>query len=95
MNSGARGLHSLGFPGAYAEVTKLVLKMSSSIIFFARFERSYYQRSFRSVFSIAATFYAVWELLRSRHLTMLEGVQHLNQLEFRLTKKLAYVRQLY
>ena len=26
MNSGARGLHSLGFPWAYAEVTKLVLK---------------------------------------------------------------------
>ena len=57
MNSGARGLHSLGFPWAYAEVTKLVLKMSSSILFFAQFERSYYLRSFRSLFSIAATIY--------------------------------------
>jgi hypothetical protein len=41
MNSGARGLHSLGFPWAYAEVTKLVLNMSSSILFFVQFERSY------------------------------------------------------
>ena len=41
-NSAARGLHLLGFPWAYAEVTKLVLKMSSSILFFAQFERSYY-----------------------------------------------------
>ena len=57
MNSGARGLRMLGFPWAYAEVTKLVLKMSSSILFFAQFERSYYLRSFRSLFSIAATTY--------------------------------------
>ena len=57
MNSGARGLRMLGFPWAYAEVTKLVLKMSSSILFFAQFERSYYLRSFRSLFSIAATIY--------------------------------------
>ena len=53
----ARGLRMLGFPWAYAEVTKLVLKMSSSILFFAQFERSYYLRSFRSLFSIAATIY--------------------------------------
>ena len=57
MNSGARGLRMLGFPWAYAEVTKLVLKMSSSILFFAQFKRSYYLRSFRSLFSIAATIY--------------------------------------
>ena len=92
MNSGARGLHSLGFPWAYAEVTKLVPKKTSMIQFFAQFARSYLSRSYCSLFSIAATMYAAWELLRSRHMTMLEGVQHLNQSTSRLTKNwLMYV----